>query len=99
MTFVTTLAAPRRTPFFDDAPIGLLQAAGVAIDARKVLAEGRAVDVLTSHPVPAHVLHEVRSRFVIDAICQDLATRRKSLFLADMDATMVAEETLDELLA
>jgi phosphoserine phosphatase len=97
MTFVTTLAAPRTTPFFDDAPIALLKAEGMAVEARTVLSEGRAVDVLTSRPVPARVLDEVRGRFGIDAICQDLATRRKSLFLADMDATMVAEETLDEL--
>jgi phosphoserine phosphatase len=97
MTFVTTLAAPWTTPFFDDAPIRLLKAQGIAVEARTVLAKGRAVDVFASHPVPARVLNEVRGRFGIDAISQDLSTRRKSLFLADMDATMAAEETLDEL--
>jgi phosphoserine phosphatase len=97
MIFVTTLAAPQSTPFFDDAPIKLLKAAGIAVETRTVLSEGRAVDLFTSRPVPARVLHEVRDHLGIDAISQDLATRRKSLFLADMDATMVAEETLDEL--
>jgi phosphoserine phosphatase len=97
MTFVTTLAAAQRAPFFDDRPIALLKAGGIAIEARTVLSEGRAVDVLTSRPVPARLLQEVREAFGIDAISQELATRRKALFLADMDATMVAEETLDEL--
>jgi phosphoserine phosphatase len=97
MTFVTTLAAPHATPFFDDAPIKLLQAEGIAVEARAVLAKGRAVDVFASRPVPARVLNHVRGRFGVDAISQELATRRKSLFLADMDATMAAEETLDEL--
>jgi phosphoserine phosphatase len=89
--------AAKRTSFFDDAPIGLLKAEGIAVATRTVLSEGRAIDVFTSRPVPAHVLDQIRGRFGIDAISQDVATRRKSLLLADMDATMVAEETLDEL--
>jgi phosphoserine phosphatase len=97
MTFVTTFAAAEPTPSFDDAPIGLLRAEGIAVESRAVLARGRAVDVFTSGPVPSRVLDEVRGRFGVDAITQELATRRKALFLADMDATIVAEETLDEL--
>jgi len=35
----------------------------------------------------------------VDAIAQPIATRRKSLLLADMDSTIVTTETLDELAA
>ncbi|HEX6002134.1 MAG TPA: phosphoserine phosphatase SerB [Hyphomicrobiaceae bacterium] len=97
MSFVTTLVAPSSTPAFDNAPLGLLEAAGIVVESRHVRAKDRAVDVLTTGVVAPEVLNEVRARFRIDAICQDLATRGKSLLLADMDATMVAEETLDEL--
>ncbi len=97
MPFVTTLVAPQKTSTFDDAPLRLLKAAGVVVEQRQVLVNDRAVDVITAGRVPPGVLNEVRERFRIDAICQDLATRGKSLLLADMDATMVADETLDEL--
>jgi phosphoserine phosphatase len=97
MTVVTTLVAPQPTPLLDEAPIRLLQAEGIAVEAHTVLAKDRAIDVITAQPVPARILSDVRARFGIDAICQALATRHKRLFLADMDATMVAEETLDEL--
>jgi phosphoserine phosphatase len=97
MTFVTTLAAPQATPLLDEAPIRHLQAEGIPVEGRTCLARDRAVEVLTSQPVPGRILSEVRSRFGVDAISQPLASRRKRLFLADMDATMVAEETLDEL--
>jgi len=66
---------------------------------RKVLKSGRAVDLVSDAPPSKQILDEIRDTYKIDVICQDAATRQKRLFVADMDATMVEEETLDELAA
>lgn len=99
MPYVTTLIAPQQAPFFDEAPLKALKIANIETDIRSVLEEGRAVDVFSGKPVPKAVLDEIRLNHGIDAVCQNADTRKKRLFMADMDATMVAEETLDELAA
>lgn len=53
-------------------------------------------DVFTDTPVSKQTLSTIRAQG-IDAITQSLDTRKKRLFFADMDATMVTQETLDEL--
>jgi phosphoserine phosphatase len=42
-------------------------------------------------------LREARGDRPIDIVVQPLATRRKKLFLADMDSTMIGQECIDEL--
>jgi phosphoserine phosphatase len=42
-------------------------------------------------------MDNIRDKHQIDILWQDAAHRQKRLFIADMDATMVEEETLDEL--
>lgn len=99
MPYVTTLIAPQQAPFFDDAPARDLALGGIKLDARVVLGEGRAVDFFSSAAPAREALDAVRANHGIDIITQDVSARKKRLFLADMDATMVAEETLDELAA
>src|SRR5271156_3231429 len=42
-------------------------------------------------------LRQARGDLPIDIVVQPLATRRKKLFLADMDSTMIGQECIDEL--
>jgi phosphoserine phosphatase len=42
-------------------------------------------------------LREVRGDLPIDIVVQPIAARRKKLFLADMDSTMIGQECIDEL--
>lgn len=67
------------------------------------LAEGRAVDLTFDTRVGADLI-EAQLRAVIDeagapvdVIVQPMAHRRKQLFLADMDSTMIGQECIDEL--
>ena len=45
----------------------------------------------------ARRLHEARGDLPIDIVVQPQAARRKKLFLADMDSTMIGQECIDEL--
>jgi phosphoserine phosphatase len=99
VSYVTTLIAPQQAPFFDNAPLRALQDAGVRVNERVVQDPARAIDLITDAPVAGEALDTLRDAFGIDVICQDLEKRKKRLFMADMDATMVTEETLDELAA
>jgi len=99
MPYVTTLIAPQQAPFFDDAPLRALAAAGFKTDARESRTPQRAVDILSSSPAPKELMDDIRATYKIDILTQKAATRKKRLFMADMDATMVTEETLDELAA
>src|SRR5271168_2557917 len=42
-------------------------------------------------------LRQARGDLPIDIVVQPIATRRKKLFLADMDSTMIGQECIDEL--
>src|ERR1700740_2260993 len=50
------------------------------------------------HAIEAR-LRAARADLPIDIVVQPIATRRKKLFLADMDSTMSAQECIDELAA
>jgi len=66
----------------------------VAVDLPFVAeSEVQAVDL---HAIEAR-LREVRGDLPIDIVVQPEATRRKKLFLADMDSTMIGQECIDEL--
>ena len=66
----------------------------VAVDLPFV-AEGE-VQAVDLHAIEAR-LREVRGDLPIDIVVQPEATRRKKLFLADMDSTMIGQECIDEL--
>jgi phosphoserine phosphatase len=66
-----------------------------------ILASGIAAD-LFPHPevLPAVIEARLRSEIAdepIDLVIQPVAQRRKRLFLADMDSTMIGQECIDEL--
>jgi len=63
-----------------------------------------AVDIPFEGQIPAEGLHaiesqlrEARGDLPIDIVVQPRAFRRKKLFLADMDSTMIGQECIDEL--
>ena len=101
MTHVATLIAGR--PGALDAPLverarALLPAAA----APRWLAEGMAADVSFSpeSPIDQRALAErLRAALAapVDVVVQPVAHRKKKLFLADMDSTMIGQECIDEL--
>jgi phosphoserine phosphatase len=62
-----------------------------------VLADGEAVDIPLSDEPGNGVVAAALAGTAVDAIVQYAARRRKRLLLADMDSTIVTNETLDEL--
>ena len=66
------------------------------------LARKKAADLFFNDRPPGPLLVHLRDEFQadqIDVFCTPLVGRRKKLVLADMDATIVTSETLDELAA
>lgn len=67
------------------------------------LAKDRAVDLVFPSPAPVDLIEaQLRAlideaRAPVDIIVQPAAHRRKQLFLADMDSTMIGQECIDEL--
>ena len=66
-----------------------------------VLSQNHAVDLHFESPrSPADIAADLRATFAgkpIDLVVQPGANRRKRLFLADMDSTMIGQECIDEL--
>jgi phosphoserine phosphatase len=101
MSLVATLICNPNNPALDstivDGALAVLPSAGparwlfdeVAVDIRFESREDlRAIE---------NRLREARRDLPIDIVVQPLATRRKKLFLADMDSTMIGQECIDEL--
>ncbi len=105
MDAVVTLIGPRAETL--DAAIvteaaRALNALDAEVGAVDWLAQDQAADLPFSGPEPATAQAAVRDALggrPIDIVAQPLRHRRKRLMLSDMDATMVAEETLDEVAA
>jgi phosphoserine phosphatase len=102
MPFVATLISPPDGPALDNAALG--RVADILGSAEPIwLAEGIAADL----PIPGEVhldrrrlageVRAILSDAPIDVVVQPLAHRRKRLFLADMDSTMIEQECIDEL--
>lgn len=96
---VATLVAPADAPALDPGAIARLRAA-IPKSEVSVLSPGRAIDLYTEAADPA----SLRARLVgelaalpVDVIVQPATARRKKLFLADMDSTMIGQECIDEL--
>ncbi|WP_395664472.1 phosphoserine phosphatase SerB [Methylocella sp.] len=97
-TLVCAPSAPALTP-------ALARAATAAVAAARArwLAEGVALDLLIpAGPAPAEAEMRLRGALdgaPVDVIVQNAAGRRKKLFVADMDSTMIGQECVDELAA
>ena len=104
MDNVLTLIANRALAVLDDSTILSVCTDLNAFDIQTAspvwLSDGEAVDILFSGPSPDRVEMAVRKTLAnvpIDVIVQRTAQRQKKLLIADMDSTIVAGETLDEL--
>jgi phosphoserine phosphatase len=101
MSLVATLICHPAIPALDstvvDGALAVLPSPGTA----QWLFDGVAVDIpfLGSDDAGAveRRLREARGDLPIDIVVQPQAARRKKLFLADMDSTMIGQECVDEL--
>jgi phosphoserine phosphatase len=100
-SLVATLVASPANPAVTEARIrAAAQALGHATETT-VLASGIAADLVVPDTMDGKraelVLRSALGDDPVDIIVQPLATRRKRLFLADMDSTMIEQECIDEL--
>jgi phosphoserine phosphatase len=96
----TLIANPLQPAVTDDVIALAAQALGQETE-RTVLARGIAADFVLSNSADTEAVEAaLRSALEgqpIDIVIQPLGHRRKSLFLADMDSTMIGQECIDEL--
>src|SRR4051794_29317770 len=94
------IANPARPVVTDDLVAMAAHALGHETE-RSILARGIAADLVLDAPAgPKAVEANLRAALEgqpVDIVVQPLATRRKRLFLADMDSTMIGQECIDEL--
>jgi phosphoserine phosphatase len=98
---VATLVANPLDPAVTDEAVALAARALGQETERLGLARGIAADLIVPAPADAAAI-EARLRETlhgrpIDIVVQPLGRRRKRLFLADMDSTMIGQECIDEL--
>jgi phosphoserine phosphatase len=99
MTHVATLIEGSHA--LDDASIDRARAALPNVGRRQRLGPGAADILFTPEPsadqraLSEHLRAEIGG--AVDVVVQPVAHRRKKLFLADMDSTMIGQECIDEL--
>lgn len=97
---VTLIANPSRPVLTDEVLAQAAAALGHETE-RSILARGIAADLIVSGPAEAKVLERTLRQALdshpVDIVVQRAGTRRKRLFLADMDSTMIGQECIDEL--
>lgn len=102
MTLVATLVSAHGQALLDDGLLARLRAAAPA-PARTERLDGEIAADLFAEASDARkleaTLREALAGAPVDIIVQPAATRRKRLFLADMDSTMIGQECIDELAA
>jgi phosphoserine phosphatase len=103
MTFVATLISNPATPALDAVAIERARGALPSPQAAIWLDPGIAADIPFSaprendnHALAGHVRAALAGA-AIDVVLQPASARRKGLFLADMDSTMIGQECIDEL--
>ncbi|MEA2876503.1 MAG: phosphoserine phosphatase [Hyphomicrobiales bacterium] len=102
MTHVVTLISNPAAPALNDAAIALSVGVLATTQDVRVLDPGIAADILFT-PGGADdkgVTERLRSALrdlPVDIVVQAVAARRKRLFVADMDSTMIGQECIDEL--
>lgn len=104
MAFVATLVADPSNPVVTEAlAAAAAEALGRPVSGIDWLAQGIACDIgLDDGADPASALGILRAalgRSPVDVAVQAIATRRKSILIADMDSTMIGQECIDELAA
>jgi phosphoserine phosphatase len=102
MDLVATLVTSPRSPVLDDGLLARAQGALSTHNTPQQLAAGVAADLpFSSEQRDYHALADrVRAALAgapIDVVVQGASGRRKKLFLADMDSTMIGQECIDEL--
>jgi phosphoserine phosphatase len=102
MTHVATLISNPAQPALDDAHIAVAVGVLSTAQAVRVLDPGIAVDIPftpggANDKAVAERLRSALQDAPIDVVVQPLAARRKRLFVADMDSTMIGQECIDEL--
>ncbi len=103
MTHVLTLVAPTHQPILDGALIRVAMSLLPAAAEPQWLNDRIAVDIpftpqgaIDNRELGDTVRREL-GEAPVDVFAQPLAHRRKKLFLADMDSTMIGQECIDEL--
>jgi phosphoserine phosphatase len=98
---VATLIANPSQPALTDEVVALAATSLGHETERSVLARGIAADLMVPAPADSKAIESTLRQALdgrpIDIVVQPLATRRKRLFLADMDSTMIGQECIDEL--
>ena len=102
MTHVATLISDPAKPALDDAAIALAVGVLTTTQDMRVLDPRIAVDLPftpsgADDQAIARRLQAALGGLRIDVVVQPLAGRRKTLFVADMDSTMIGQECIDEL--
>ena len=102
MTHVATLISKPARPALDDAAIAVAVGVLATAQAPRILDPRIAVDIPftpngAGDKAIAERLHAALAGRPIDVVVQPLASRRKKLFVADMDSTMIGQECIDEL--
>jgi phosphoserine phosphatase len=103
MTHVATLISNPAVPALSDAILARAMQALRSPASPRWLAPGIAVDVpfqpdaSQGNRAIADQLRTLHDDAAIDVVVQPLARRRKRLFVADMDSTMIGQECIDEL--
>ena len=100
-SLVATLIADPSRPVLTDEIVASAAASLGQETERSVLARGIAADLIVPAPAEAKAveasLRQALAGQPVDIVVQPLETRRKRLFLADMDSTMIGQECIDEL--
>ena len=105
MTHVATLISNPAAPRLDDVALKSARAALPAAGEPVWLDPGIAADIPFTPAAEKNqsaLASDVRAALhghLVDVVVQPIANRRKRLFLADMDSTMIGQECIDELAA
>lgn len=110
MSYVLTFVAPQHHKEIENIARKTVKSCGLAIENIRILAAEKALDIFITadfakdvETKQSAIIAKLRAHMTLpmDIFCQLHApeNRRKKLLLSDMDATIVAEETLDELAA
>jgi phosphoserine phosphatase len=102
MTHVATLICNPIRPALDDAAVALAVGVLPTAQAPRTLDPGIAVDIPftpggANDKAVAERLRTTLADHAVDVVVQPIETRRKKLFVADMDSTMIGQECVDEL--
>jgi phosphoserine phosphatase len=102
MTHVATLISNPARPALDNAALAAARATLPQTQAPRWLDAGVAADIVftpdgAGDKATAERVRAALAGRPIDIVVQPAATRRKTLFVADMDSTMIGQECIDEL--